>query len=105
MPCLFALFAGFFPRLASLFLWLARPVLFSAPFGDSWLWPLLGVIFLPLTTLFYVILWSPAGLTGWDWFWLVLAVLLDLGHYAQVGYSNRDRIPGYATEPTAANRM
>lgn len=100
MPCLFAMFAGFFPRLASLFLWLARPALFSAAFGGSWLWPLLGVIFLPLTTLFYVVLWGPGGLTGLDWFWLILAVLLDIGHYAQVGYSNRDRIPGYATGTT-----
>ena len=71
MPCLFALMAGFFPRLATLFVWLARPAMFSAAFGGSWLWPLLGVIFLPFTTLFYVILWSPGvGLTTWDWVWL-----------------------------------
>ena len=95
MPCLFALFAGFFPRFATLFLWLARPNLFSTAFNGSWLWPILGIVFLPLTTLFYVILWSPAGLVGWDWMWLGLAVLLDIGHWAQTGYSNRTSIPGY----------
>ena len=25
MPCLFALFAGMFPRLADIFIWIARP--------------------------------------------------------------------------------
>ncbi|MFN2197363.1 MAG: hypothetical protein ACK2UW_14675 [Anaerolineales bacterium] len=96
MPCLFALFAGFFPRLAALFLWLARPVMFNTAFSGSWLWPILGIIFLPLTTLFYVILWSPGvGLVGWDWFWLVMAVLLDVMHWSSTIYSNRNQIPGY----------
>jgi hypothetical protein len=104
MPCLFALFAGFFPRIATLLLWLARPALFTQAFGGSWFWPLLGVIFLPFTTLMYVILWGPAGnLTGWDWMWLILAVFLDISHYASAGYANRDRIPGYnpAAPPSA----
>lgn len=96
MPCLFALFAGFFPRLGTLFIWLARPAWFQAAFNGSWFWPLLGVIFLPFTTLMYVILFSPGiGLTGWDWFWLVLAVVLDITHYTNTAYSNRNRIPGY----------
>ncbi len=56
MPCLFAMFAGFFPRLGTLFIWIARPVMFNAAFGGSWLWPILGIIFLPFTTLMYVIL-------------------------------------------------
>jgi hypothetical protein len=95
MGCLFALFAGFFPRLATLFIWLARPNLFSAAFNGGFILPILGIIFLPLTTLFYVILWSPAGLVGWDWFWLFLAVVLDITHWAGTGYQNREYIPGY----------
>jgi hypothetical protein len=96
MGCLFAIFAGAFPRLGVLFIWLARPEMFSAAFGGSWLWPLLGVIFLPFTTLMYVIIWSPAtGISGFDWFWLVLAVLIDLGGAASSGYTNRNRMPGY----------
>jgi len=97
MGCLFVIFAGAFPRLAVLFMWLARPVMFSAAFGGSWLIPLLGVLFLPLTTLMYVLLWSANGLSGFDWFWLVLAFMLDLGGIASSGYANRDRYPGYAT--------
>jgi len=97
MGCLFALFAGAFPRFGTLFIWLARPVYFNAAFGGSWFWPILGVIFLPFTTLMYVLLWTPGlGLIGFDWFWLVLAVLLDLGHMGGVGYANRDRLPGSA---------
>jgi hypothetical protein len=95
MGCLFAIFAGAFPRLAVLFIWLARPALFSAAFGGSFVWPILGVMFVPLTTLMFVLLWSPAGLVGWDWFWLALAFMLDLGSIGSSGYANRDRVPGY----------
>src|SRR5215213_600545 len=88
MPCLFAIFAGFLPRVADLVLWLARPTQFMAPFGGNYLWPILGIIFLPFTTLFYVIMWTPGiGLAGWDWLWLGIAVVMDLsnlaGHYAK----------------------
>jgi hypothetical protein len=94
--CLFLIFGAAFPRLATIFIWLARPAFFSAAFGGAWLIPLLGIIFLPFTTLMYVLLWSPAGLIGWDWFWLFLAVVIDLGGLAGSTYANRDRIPaGY----------
>ena len=97
MGCLFAIFAGAFPRLATLFIWLARPTLFSQAFGGSWFWPLLGVIFLPFTTLMYVLLWSSTGLTGWDWFWLIIAAVLDISSIGATAYSNKERVPGMAT--------
>jgi len=101
MPCLFALFAGMFPRLGTLFVWLARPRMFSAAFNGSWFWPILGIIFLPFTTLMYVILWSPGiGLTTWDWFWIVMAVVIDVMHWSSTAYSNRNRIPGYTATPS-----
>lgn len=96
MGCLFLIFAGAFPRFGVLFIWLARPQYFSAAFGGSFLLPILGIIFLPFTTLMYVLLWSPSGLVGFDWFWLALAVVIDLGGIASSGYSNRNRIPAYA---------
>lgn len=92
MGCLFAIFAGFFPRIGLLVIWLARPNLFSAAFAN-WILPILGVIFLPFTTLLYVVMWSPGvGLAGWDYVWLVLALLLDLSSYGGTGYANRERI-------------
>ena len=100
MGCLFAIFAGCFPRLGTLIIWLARPQLFSDAFGGSWFWPVLGIIFLPFTTLMYVLLWAGGtnGITGFEWFWLVLAVFLDLSHWAassRATYDNRASIPGY----------
>jgi hypothetical protein len=100
MVCLFALFAGMFPRLADIFIWIARPAMFMNAFNKMYIWPILGIIFLPFTTLMYIILWSPGvGLYGWDWFWIVLAVFLDLSHYAHTAYNNRNAIPGYTPPP------
>lgn len=99
MPCCFAIFAGMFPRFGTLFIWIARPKMFSAAFNGGWILPILGIIFLPFTTLMYVILWSPGvGLYGWDWFWIVLAVVIDIGHWSTNVYHNRNRIPGYASQ-------
>ena len=48
----------------------------------SFIWPLLGLIFMPFATLMYVLLWVPGvGVTGWDWFWVGIAALLDIGHW------------------------
>jgi hypothetical protein len=59
-------------------------------------WPILGTIFVPWTTLMYLIIWSPVtGIYGLDWLWLVLAALADISSYVGGGYGNRNRIPGY----------
>jgi membrane protein implicated in regulation of membrane protease activity len=55
MGCLFAMFAGLFPRLGLFIIWIARPVFVDAAF-DTFIWPLLGIIFLPFATLIYVLL-------------------------------------------------
>lgn len=94
MGCLFAVFAGLFPRLALFIVWIARPKLVDAAF-DTWIFPLLGIIFLPFATLIYVLLYTPGvGLTGWEWFWVVVAGILDLTHLG-AGASQRGQIPGY----------
>jgi hypothetical protein len=89
--CLVALFAAFFPRLGVFFIWLARPAIFSAALSP--LFAILGIIFLPFTTLMYVLLWSPAGLTGIDFLWLLLAFLIDVGGLlgSGAGYYRRPR--------------
>jgi hypothetical protein len=73
------------PRLALFILWVARPARVDAAF-DTFLVPLLGIIFLPFDT-------PGRGLTGWDWFWVVVAGLLDIGHWA-AGATQRNQIPG-----------
>jgi hypothetical protein len=93
MGCLFAMFSGLFPRLALFIIWEARPVLVDAAF-NTFLIPLLGIIFLPFATLIYVILYTPGiGLTGWGWFWVILAALFDIGHWG-ASYTQRNQIPG-----------
>jgi hypothetical protein len=93
MGCLFAMFGGLFPRLALLVLWIARPALVAAAF-NTFLLPLLGIIFLPFTTLIYVIVYVPGvGLTGWGFFWVILAALLDISHWG-ASYTQRNQIPG-----------
>ncbi len=92
--CLFAVLAGLFPRFAFAIYWIARPQVVDAAFG-TFIVPLLGLLFLPFTTLMYVILWTPGtGLTGADWLWVGIAFILDLGHYSYSAYGNRDKIPG-----------
>lgn len=94
MPCLLAMLAVFFPRLAFLTVWLARPVLVSEAFNNSFLLPLLGIVFLPFTSLVFVLLYHPGvGVVGWAWVWIGLAVLADLSHwfgaYTQRSYAAR----------------
>ena len=82
-----------FPRLAVLMVWIARPERVDAAFS-TFVWPLLGIIFLPFATLIYVIVYTPGvGLVGFDWFWVILAVLLDIGHWS-AGYTQRNQVPG-----------
>jgi hypothetical protein len=88
MDCLLAIFAGLFPRMGLFIVWVARPALVDAAF-ETWIWPFLGFLFLPFTTLMYVILWRSGGLGGWDWLWIGVAVLFDLGHWGASVASRR----------------
>ena len=54
MGCLLVLLSAFAPRLIVVFAWIARPAYFGAVF-DTWIFPLLGLIFLPFTTLIWLL--------------------------------------------------
>lgn len=92
MCCFFASLVFFGPRLAVLVWWLWQPFRFNAIF-NTFIWPLLGLIFAPWTLLMYIVV-APAGIVGFDWIWLGLGVLLDILSYGGGGYSNRERF-GY----------
>jgi hypothetical protein len=94
MCCIFTSLALLGPRFAILIWWLADPGRWDRAF-DTWIWPVLGFFFLPWTTLMYVIV-RPGTVTGFDLVWLGLAVVVDILMYTGGGYTNRDRIPGYA---------
>ena len=75
-------------------IWVPNPMRFANAFG-SFVWPILGTIFLPWTTLMYLIVWSPVtGIIGLDWVFIGLGVLFDISTYAGGGWGNRDRLQG-----------
>ena len=89
MGCLFVLITMLSPRLGIIVLWAFTDYVSRA--FDSWFWPLLGLIFLPWTTLLYVLVAAPAGgITFWGWFFVGLGVLLDVSAHVQA-YTNRQQ--------------
>jgi hypothetical protein len=80
------------PRAAILIWWLFRPVYFSSIF-NTWIWPLLGLIFVPWTLLMYAII-GYDGIAGFDWVWLGLALFFDIASHTGGAYGNKDRFSG-----------
>jgi len=79
MPCVIGCLALFMPRLALVLVWL-----FSNYVGEAYqtfLLPLLGFFFLPLTTLAYAWAWhyGDGSVNGLGLVVVLLAVLIDLG--------------------------
>jgi len=93
--CLTA-FISMFARIMLLFVWIARPVMVNASFS-TFILPCLGILFLPFTTLMYILLVQGVGtIQGLDWLWLILAVVVDIANIGAAGASNRNYIPaGY----------
>ena len=93
MCCFFLslLFLG--PRFAFLVYWLIRPAYINTVF-NTWIWPLLGLIFLPWTTLMWVLVYGANGIVGFDWVWVGLALVGDIATYTSGAYK-RKTIPGY----------
>jgi hypothetical protein len=81
------------PRAAILVWWLMAPARWALAFPGSFIWPLLGFLFLPWTVLMYVLV-TPGGINGFDWIWLGLGILIDIGSYLGGGYGNKNRM-GY----------
>ena len=79
MPCLLLIVILAFPRVALVLMWLFSNYLGRA-FHGGLLIPLLGFLFLPLTTIVYA--WElNNGLPteGINLLWLLIAVIIDLG--------------------------
>jgi hypothetical protein len=89
--CCLALTAGVLgPRIALLAWWIFGNKVDAA--FDSWIWPLLGLLFLPWTTLAYVIAWGPLnGVSGAGWLLVALGVALDIASYSARAAKSRYR--------------
>jgi hypothetical protein len=96
MCCFLTILLLLGPRVGGAIWWIARPLVWSAAFNGSFIWPLLGLIFLPWATLMYVLV-APGGVTGFDWVWVGLGVLADIASYGGGGYGNREHLPMYST--------
>lgn len=93
MGCLFLLITMLSPRLGIIILW-AFTNYVSLAF-NTWIWPLLGLVFLPWTTLFYILVAAPAGgITFWGWLFVALGLISDLAAHAQA-YNSRDQAAAY----------
>jgi hypothetical protein len=80
MPCgcLIVVLGSAFPRVALVLTWIFTSRVDIA-FEGGVLLPLLGLIVLPYTTLFYVLAYAPiAGVSAIGWFFVALGFLLDL---------------------------
>ena len=91
MCCFFTTLVFLGPRVGLGIWWLLRPIRFAIAF-NSWILTILGIIFLPWTTLTYAIVFKPAvGLVGIDWIFLGFAFLVDIASYSGGAYGNGDR--------------
>ena len=76
MCCFFTALVFLGPRAGVLVWWLINPLRFNIAFNTIIL-PILGIIFLPWTTLMYLIVF-PGGIVGFDWLWLGLGLVADI---------------------------
>jgi hypothetical protein len=92
--CALAFVIALAPRVVLVLAWI---------FSDRWpkvwngdfLLPLLGIVFVPYTTVMYMLVWTPLGIQGWDWLWIGLGLVLDATKWANLA-ANRRNVPGYA---------
>jgi len=77
MGCVVAGFGMLLPRLIILASWINDPNLWGSTFSSQ-LWPILGFLFLPWTTFFYV-LFAAGGFDAFRILVMIVAVAGDLG--------------------------
>jgi hypothetical protein len=90
MPCLIALFALLTPRVVLIVVWIVSDYLGRA--YQTALWPVLGFIFMPVTTLAYAYAINSSGSVSGFYFVLTLvAAMIDLGILGGSGRARRRR--------------
>jgi len=88
MGCLVVLFGLALPRVLMIFIWL-----FSNGFGrafNSVFWPFLGFIFMPYTTLAYMLAMLQNGALNGIWLiFFIIAIFIDLGQGGHASHRTR----------------
>ena len=81
MCCIVLLASGLGPRIVLAGWWIFGDKVDAA--FSTWIWPLLGLLLLPWTTLFYVIAWTPVvGVSDAEWLLVALGFVLDIATYS-----------------------
>jgi hypothetical protein len=88
--CAILLAALLGPRAIDVVWWLLDSERWSTTFSGP-LVPILGILFLPWTTLAYVLV-AQGGLTGLEFVVVVIGFFADLGTYGSSAYTNKDKI-------------
>jgi len=94
MSCFIALLGVIAPRVLIVIWWLVDPSRWTATFNTQ-LVPALGFVFLPWTTIFFVLFSSSGSLTGLGWVFVVLGLIGDVGTYGGGILGNKDKISYY----------
>lgn len=89
MCCLFTVLALLGPRAAILVWWLFDQARWEAAF-DNFFWAFAGWVFAPWTTMVWALV-AKGGVTGFDWVWLAVGILADLGSYGSGAWSRSRR--------------
>ncbi|MBM3674002.1 MAG: hypothetical protein FJW88_03445 [Actinobacteria bacterium] len=88
--CIVALLAMASPRLALFVVWLFTDRLSIAL--DSFWVGLLGFLFLPWTLLAWAVVYAPVkGVTGFGWFLVIFAFIVDLSAYGASARARRSQ--------------
>ncbi len=91
MPCLVALIAVLSPRLALFLVWLFDYNRVAICFSNMWI-GFFGFLFLPWTTLAWILCYQPlVGVSGFGWFLVLLGFVADISSYASSFRSRRGR--------------
>jgi hypothetical protein len=90
MGCLVVLLSMVSARLALLFVWIFTTLVDRA--FDNFFVPLVGLLFLPWTTLVYVLVYAPVrGVNPFGWFLVALAVIADVSSWGRSRVEQRAR--------------
>jgi hypothetical protein len=99
--CLFVFVLAFAPRLVLILAWIFS-VRWDTVWSGQWLIPILGIVFAPYTTVMYMLSWnSVTGISGWDWIWIALGVMLDIMKWSST-INSRKKVPGYPQDEPAS---
>jgi hypothetical protein len=99
LGCLFLVGISIAPRVMLVLAWIFSDR-WSFVWGSNVIVPLLGIAFLPFTTIMYMLVWTPNGIEGWDWMWILLGLVLDASHWGQT-FAKRKTVPGYEAATAA----